>query len=101
MPVADYTNPENNATNHEPGSEQTDVTAVKEQAVDEYVPSIDSDTENTDKYVTNETINEKNATDAEAKQHFEEEKQTNNDETADADSNGMEDLSVSDWGFEE
>lgn len=92
LPVAEYTNPDNNAMNNNPESVEKNVSAVQEQAAD----FTDKDR------IDNEAVNDRGAEDSEgAKQHFEEEKQTNNDETADADSNGMEDLSVSDWGFEE
>ena len=92
LPVAEYTNPDNNAMNNNPESVEKNIEAVKEQAAD----FTDKDR------MDNEAVNDRGAEDSEgAKQHFEEEKQTNNDETADADSNGMEDLSVSDWGFEE
>lgn len=92
LPVAEYTNPDNNAMNNNLESVEKNVSAVQEQAAD----FTDKDR------IDNEAVNDRGAEDSEgAKQHFEEEKQTNNDETADADSNGMEDLSVSDWGFEE
>ena len=92
LPVAEYTNPDNNAMNNNPESVEKNISAVQEQAAD----FTDKDR------MDNEAVNDRGAEDSEgAKQHFEEEKQTNNDETADADSNGMEDLSVSDWGFEE
>ena len=92
LPVAEYTNPDNNAMNNNPESVEKNISAVQEQAAD----FTDKDR------MDNEAVNDRGAEDSEgAKQHFEEEKQANNDETADADSNGMEDLSVSDWGFEE
>ena len=91
LPVAEYTNPDNNAMNNNPESVEKNIEAVKEQEADFG-----------EGRVVEEAIGDRGAEDSEgAKQHFEEEKQTNNDETADADSNGMEDLSVSDWGFEE
>ena len=91
LPVAEYTNPDNNAMNNNPESVEKNIEAVKEQEADFG-----------EGRMVEEAIGDRGAEDSEgAKQHFEEEKQTNNDETADADSNGMEDLSVSDWGFEE
>ena len=91
VPVAEYTNPDNNAMNNNPESVEKNIEAVKEQEADFG-----------EGRMVEEAIGDRGAEDSEgAKQHFEEEKQTNNDETADADSNGMEDLSVSDWGFEE